>query len=79
MSVGSHYFCFCKSQQFWFKWNELHLDSVSGVKLTCLLVNRKSITVGGHKLGVSLGWEVYLNVETSRKRYQKMGLDTIPL
>ena len=52
---------------------------MSGVKLTCLLVNRKSITVGGHKLGVSLGWEVYLNVETCRKRYQKRGLDTIPL
>ena len=52
---------------------------MSGVKLTCLLVNRKSVTVGGHKLGVSLGWEVYLNVETSRKRYQKMDLDTIPL
>ena len=52
---------------------------MSGVKLPCLLVNRKSVTVGGHKLGVSLGWEVYLNVETSRKRYQKMGLDTIPL
>lgn len=50
-----------------------------GVKLTCLLVNRRSITVGGHELGVSLGWEVYLNAETSRKRYQKMGLDTIPL
>jgi len=51
---------------------------VSGVKLTCLLVNRKSITVGGHKLGVSQGWEGYLNIDTSRKRYQKMGLDTIP-
>ena len=52
---------------------------MSGVRLMCLLVNRKSITVGGHKLGVSLGWEVYLNVETSRKRYQKRGLDIIPL
>ena len=52
---------------------------MSGVKLLCLLVNRKSVTVGGHKLGVSLGWEVYLNVETSRTSYQKMGLDTIPL
>lgn len=51
---------------------------MSGVKLTCLLVNRKSITVGGHKLGLSQGWDVYLNVETSRKRNQKMGLDTIP-
>ena len=49
------------------------------MKLPCLLVNRKSVTVGGHKLGVSLGWEVYLNVETSRTSYQKMGLDTIPL
>ena len=51
---------------------------MSGVKLTCLLVNRKSITVGGHKLGVSQGLEVYLNIDTSRKRYEKMGLDTIP-